>query len=132
LRQARVVDILMLLILTLCKNCSLNPALLGFFSVMGTLGAAAAAAAARVGIPDRGVGCLSTAVDTVAVADDGSFVVDEVSLHRTRGFLSSFSGLGGDSLLESSLSASNISFLNVLDDIVYAITWRSGLVLVTA
>ena len=70
--------------LTFCTNSSLKPpALLGFFSLSGTVGAAAAAASAKVGNPDRGVGCLATAVETtlaVADGDDGSFVVDNVSL----------------------------------------------------
>jgi hypothetical protein len=42
------------MILTMGTNSSLKPALRGFFSFLGTLalGAAAAAAAARVGNPD--------------------------------------------------------------------------------
>jgi hypothetical protein len=43
---------LMDLLLTCCRNCSLKPALLGFFSPRETGGAAAAAAAGRVGNPD--------------------------------------------------------------------------------
>jgi hypothetical protein len=78
-------------ILTKGRNSSLKPALRGFFSLSGTVGAAAAAAAARVGNPDRDVGCLAAAVDTtvaVADADDGSFVVDDVSsLRLIRGCL---------------------------------------------
>ena len=77
--------------LTFLRNRSLKPAFLVFFSLRGTLGAAAAAASAKVGNPDRDVGCLPTAVDiTVAVADadDGSFVVDDVSsLRLIRGCL---------------------------------------------
>ena len=72
------------MILTMGTNSSLKPALRGFFSLRGILGAASAAASAKVGNPDRGVGCLATAVDTtlaVADGDDGSFVVDDVSIH---------------------------------------------------
>jgi len=101
-------------------NSSLKPALRGFFSFMGTLGAAAAAAAARVGNPDCDVGCLAAAVDTVTVADAdaGSFVVDDVSLHLIRGCLRSSSGLD-DTLVESPLSESNPFFLAASDDIIY-------------
>ena len=72
------------MILTIGRNSSPEPALLGFFSLRGTVGAAAAAS--RVGNPDRGVVCLAAAVvDTtlaVADADDGTLlVVNDVSLH---------------------------------------------------
>jgi hypothetical protein len=61
-------------LLTLCKNSSLKPALRGFFSLKGTGGAAAAAA--RVGNPDGAVGCTAATDDTVAETNDGkSFVV---------------------------------------------------------
>jgi hypothetical protein len=85
LREAHVATDYLLVILTMGTNSSLKPALRGFFSFMGTLGAAAAAAAARVGNPDCDVGCLAAAVDTVTVADAdaGSFVVDDVSLRLT-------------------------------------------------
>lgn len=87
---------------------------------MGTLGAAAAAAAAKVGNPDWDVGCLAAAVDTVTVADAdaGSFVVDDVSLHLIWGCLRSSSGLD-DTLVESPLSESNPFFLAASDDIIY-------------
>ncbi len=66
--------------LTFCRNCSLKPALRGFFfTLSGTVGAAAAAAAVASGsISESDVGCLlapTIDVDTVADDDDGSFVV---------------------------------------------------------
>jgi FAD/FMN-containing dehydrogenase len=107
-----------LMLLTFCRNCSLKPSLRGFFSCRRTAGAAAAAAAGTVGkITDCAVRCLATdVVTTVADADDGSFVVNEMSPHLIRDCLSS-SGLD-DTLLESSLSTSNPSFLRVLDGII--------------
>ena len=59
--------------LTFCRNCSLKPALRGFFSLRGAVGAAAVAAVASGRIAERDVGCLASAIDVDA--DDGSFVV---------------------------------------------------------
>ncbi len=105
--------------LTSCRNCSLKPALLGFFLAGGSVGAAAAAASAKVGNPGWDAGSLA-ADESVADADDGSFVVLfllDMSSHRIRGcfFLS---GLD-DTLLESSLqSAASSLRASELDDIV--------------
>ena len=98
-------------------NCSRKPALLGFFLTGGFLGAAAAAAAAKVGNPGRDAGSLAAA-ESVADGDDGSFVVLfllDMSSHRIRGCL--LSGLD-DTLLESLQSEAFFLRALDLDDIV--------------
>jgi len=110
------------MLLTCCKNCSLKPALRGFFLTGGTVGAAAVAAAAKVGNPAWDVGgCLVTTDESVADADDGSLVVFvlDTSFHLIlRGCLSSPSGLD-NTLFASSQSAAVAwpRFLRDLDDI---------------
>jgi hypothetical protein len=116
--------------LTCCRNCSLKPALRGFFSLRGTGGAAAAAAVAMVGNPDRDVGCLVPSVDSVSDVDDGtSFVVNDMSLNIIRGCFSSCSGFDDTTLpstalleLSSSLSAPVASF--ALDDMTLKVLFE--------
>ncbi len=105
-------------ILTCCRNCSRKPEpallVLGFFLTGGFVGAAAAAAAAKVGNPGWDVGCLAATDESVADADDGSFVVlfvFDVSPHRIRGC---FLLLGLDETLLESLQPA-ASFLRALD-----------------
>ena len=108
-------------LLTCCRNCSLKPALLGFFSFRGTGGAAAAAAEGRVGNTDWDVGCLATPFATEAVAADVDDGLDVVSLPfpSARHCLSSSSSGFDDTLLSeesSSLSAPVASF--AVDDMI--------------
>ncbi len=68
---------------TFCRNCSLKPALRGFFPLRGTVGAAAAIEVVATG---RALGCLAPTIDVDA--DDGSFVVlVDVSPDLLRGCL---------------------------------------------
>ena len=106
--------------LSFWRNCSLKPALRGFFSAAGTVGAASDAAT------DRALGCLAP---TSADADDGSFVVlvDMSPDLLRRGSLGFDDGLDDTLLdLDSSLSASWLVLLLRgldLDDIVKQSTW---------
>ncbi len=103
---------------TCCRNCSRKPALLCFFCTGGFVGAAAAAAAAKVGNPGSDAGGLATTDESVADVEDGSFdvlIVLDVSSHRIRGcFFLSLSGLE-DTLLESLQSAAFFLLLRALD-----------------
>lgn len=86
--------------LTFCRNCSLKPALRGFFPLRGTVEVAAVAAVAT----GRALGCLAPTIDVDA--DDGSFVVlVDVSPDLLRGCLS-FVGLADTLSLELDASLS--------------------------
>ena len=80
------------MLLTFCKNCSLKPALLGFFLLRGIGGAAAAAAAAKDGNLGSVVGCLTTTASPVAAVE-----LDDFFCNSALRFFFSVGGTGRES-----------------------------------